>query len=60
MKSSATGWGAKKMRKEDEDEFDFRHVEFEVPVGHRGTEAQEQVSFQICSTKETSALEICY
>lgn len=38
MKSSATGWGAKKMRKEDEDEFDFRHVEFEVPVGHRGTE----------------------
>lgn len=27
MKSSA-GWGAKKIRKEDEDEFGFRHVEF--------------------------------
>lgn len=53
-------WGVKKIRKEDEDEFDFRHVEFEVLVGHLGTEAQERVSFQICSTKETSALKICH
>lgn len=46
MKSSATGWRAKDIRGKDEDEgFDFRHVEFGVPVRHLGIDAQEKGEF---------------